>query len=558
MPDVVIVNPIPNNTVVVDINAATAGPQGIKGDKGDKGDTGERGPSGDSTTTFSYNANTATINGDPTVTKLSWNSATQTSSTVLRVNHSDADAKNNSTFLHLITKDDVVVIEDKNNVANFQTWEVTGAPTFQATWDEFPVILKSSGGSSFTNNQSLLFSIISIGSVGPQGPAGPDQTAQKVLYVSKSGLDTNDGTSLAKAKLTIKSAMAIATSDTTVFVKSGEYIEANPVTIPTKVALVGDSLRTVTIRPANITSDIFYVNNGSYITEVTFRGHEAPAAAVAYNPNGSAGEITQSPYVYNCSSITTTGTGMRVDGEHVEGGKSMVAAQYTQINQGGKGIHLLNMAYAQLIGIYTICCAVGILCEDGAFCSLIGSDTSFGTIGLKADGVSTVLYTGTAPAINVNDRTATITGLSQTPYANNVVSFDNGTTFYTISGVTTVAGGSSTLTFAERVSTAVAAGATARFYQSSRITAAGHTFEYSGSGNTLPGALPQAGGVPNQANEVVEVGGGQVYRTSTDQQGDFRIGNSLVINRGTGDITGDAFDRSLFAVMTPYILALES
>jgi hypothetical protein len=408
--------------------------------------------------------------------------------------------------------------------------------------------------------------VIGPGQGGAIGPMGPDQIADNVIYVAKNGNDSNNGKSIAKAKLTIKAALAIATADTTVFVKSGDYTEANPVTIPTKVALVGDSLRTVTIRPATPTSDLFYVNNGSYITEVTFRGHLSPAAAIAYNPNGSAGNITQSPYVYNCSSITTTGTGMRIDGAHVTGGKSMLAGQYTQINQGGKGIHLLNMGYAQLIGIYTICCDVGILCESGGFCSLIGSDTSFGTIGLKASGVSPVLYTGTTPIINVNDASVTITNIRnvatnalQIPYANNVVSFDDGATFYTIKTITNkTVNGTATLTFAERISTPVAAGATAKFYQSSRITAAGHTFEYAGSGNTLPAALPQAGGIPNQALEVVETGGGQVYRTSTDQLGDFRIGNGLVINRGTGDITGDAFDRSLFAVMTPYILALES
>jgi hypothetical protein len=45
--------------------------------------------------------------------------------------------------------------------------------------------------------------------------------------------------------------------------------------------------------------------------------------------------------------------------------------------------------------------------------------------------------------------------------------------------------------------------------------------------------------------------------TSTDHKGDFRIGGDLVINRQSGTIEGATFDRSLFAVLTPYILALE-
>jgi hypothetical protein len=58
-------------------------------------------------------------------------------------------------------------------------------------------------------------------------------------------------------------------------------------------------------------------------------------------------------------------------------------------------------------------------------------------------------------------------------------------------------------------------------------------------------------------NEVTELRGGQVYFTSTDQLGDFRIGNGLVINRVDGTITGRTFNKALFAVMTPYILAIE-
>ena len=362
---------------------------------------------------------------------------------------------------------------------------------------------------------------------------------------------------LAKAFRTVKAALAIATSRTTVFVKSGDYYENNPVTIPAFVSVVGDSMRSTYIHASNPTSDLFYVNNGSYVKEVTFKDHLSPAAAIAYNPDGSAGTIYSSPYIYNCSSYTTTGTGMRIDGSVVNGNKSMLAGQYTQVNQGGIGIHILNKGYAQLIGIYTICCDVGVLCESGGFCSLIGSDTTFGNYGLKATGVSELLYTGTSPAIAKNDNIITISGLSQTPFANNVVTFDDGDTYFTISKVTPISGGNSTITLVERATTDVASGTTAKFYQSSRITASGHTFEYCGTGTSLSTSLPQLGGIPIQENEVIQEYGGQVYYTSTDQQGDFRIGGGLTINRGTGTISGVTFDRSLFAVMTPYILAIE-
>jgi hypothetical protein len=97
----------------------------------------------------------------------------------------------------------------------------------------------------------------------------------------------------------------------------------------------------------------------------------------------------------------------------------------------------------------------------------------------------------------------------------------------------------------------------ASFHQASYISSSGHTFEYVGSGTTIATALPYLGGVPKQENEVIQLRGGQVYFTSTDQQGDFRIGTGLVINRVDGTITGRTFNKALFAVMTPYILAIE-
>jgi hypothetical protein len=402
--------------------------------------------------------------------------------------------------------------------------------------------------------------ILEIHDPGVAGPTGPTEQsiALNVLYVSKSGNDSNDGTTLRKAKLTIKAALAIATSDTTVFVKSGDYTENNPLTVPVKVSLVGDSARSTTIRPLNTGQDILYVNNASYITGFSFKDHVSPAAAIAYNPNGSAGNITQSPYVFDCSSYTTTGTGMRIDGSVVTGGKSMLAGQFTQINLGGKGIHIINSGYAQLIAIYTICCDVSVLCESGGFCSLIGSDTSFGNYGLKAIGVSGLLYSGTAAAATpATSSTITINGLSHTPYLNNVVTFDNGTTYYSIDGATAISSGSSTISLDQRLVTAVANGTTAKFYQASRIMASNHTFEYCGSGTDLVTSRPQFGGIPDQSKEVIQTGGGQVFFTSTDQKGDFRIGTDLKVDRGSGTIEGVAFERSLFAIMTPYILALE-
>jgi hypothetical protein len=384
-----------------------------------------------------------------------------------------------------------------------------------------------------------------------------DSEVDNVLYVAKNGSDSNNGRSLAKPFLTVKAALAVATAKTTVFVKSGDYTEVNPVTIPANVAIVGDNLRTVTIRPTTTSSDLFYVNNGSYITGVTFRDHVSPAAAVAYNPNGSAGLITTSPYVQNCSSITTTGCGMRINGSYVTGLKSMVVDAYTQINQNGIGIHIINQGYAQLVSVFTICTSFAIKCESGGSCSITNSNSSFGTYGLYADGVSTALKVAASNGASQIGDTIVINGLaSYQPAINNVVQFTGDANYYTIIGATVTAGGQSSVQFDAEVAAPIANATVATFYQRSFISASGHTFEYVGSGTNLTTALPQAGGVPIQANEVTSINGGKVFFTSTDQRGDFRIGADLTFNRASGTITGRTFNKSLFAVMTPYILAI--
>jgi hypothetical protein len=95
------------------------------------------------------------------------------------------------------------------------------------------------------------------------------------------------------------------------------------------------------------------------------------------------------------------------------------------------------------------------------------------------------------------------------------------------------------------------------FYTRSAIIASAHTFEYVGAGTNPATALPQYGGIPDPAKEVVTANGGVVTFTSTDQKGNFRVGKGFTVNQATGTVSGDDFYRSLFAIMTPYILALQ-
>lgn len=517
-------------------------------------------------------------------------------------------------------------------------------------------------------------------------------------------------------------------------------------------------------------------------------------AATANTGYVGAGFVFTSPYVHNCSSITSKGTGMRVDGSRAAGLRSMVLDSYTQLNEGGTGIEMVNRGYAQLVSIFTICTDKSIVCKDGGFCSITNSNSSFGRLGLVADGVSEALYSGVSNGIDQLGGTLVLDGLNDRPNygdamkitsslpisdikiigisatvsnsgtgyaANDVLTLTGGTfvtppqfkvasvkvvgtptvnsggasgyttgerlvftsgystpailevtatagaitgltiidpgvnntatsgtqivapdidpgagvtvnltfgantvdintfgevtvapfnaasitggsglgagldvvysiqvefagdhffgggeevefenivgmtqlngrkyyiqltgesdtvylhrdpdlltgvdvqeftaytsggnavveDYYTVDSATDEVGGqNSTITLTRPIRRPVPDNTAVTFHQRSVISASSHTFEFIGSGNDLATATPESGAFPIQANEITQLNGGAVYFTSTDQVGDFRIGTELVINRDTGTISGRTFNKSLFAVLTPYILALE-
>ena len=94
------------------------------------------------------------------------------------------------------------------------------------------------------------------------------------------------------------------------------------------------------------------------------------------------------------------------------------------------------------------------------------------------------------------------------------------------------------------------------FARISRILTSSHSFEYIGTGTTINSALPFEGGIPIKANEVDARDGAQIPFTSTDQKGNFDIGEGIQIDQTTSTIRGRDFSRSVQAEITPLILAL--
>jgi len=254
------------------------------------------------------------------------------------------------------------------------------------------------------------------------------------IYVSKGAPDdTQDGLSWAKAKRTIKAACELAQTmidsaevevdHVSIFIASGDYTEECPITVPPGVALIGDNLRSVTVRPSDPTSNVFYLNSNCYIWGMTVRGHRLSPSALDITPEGYAGYnglglprntpqtgfafsfapgavIRVSPYIQNCSSISGSGVfgsedyvpgggGILVDpGVCAEGNRinSIVLDAFTQINQGGIGCKVVGRGYMQLVSFFVNFCQFGILCVDGGHVTLLNSNCSFGNYAFWSEG----------------------------------------------------------------------------------------------------------------------------------------------------------------------------
>jgi hypothetical protein len=470
---------------------------------------------------------------------------------------------------------------------------------------------------------------------------GPIPSVSNTFYVATNGSDSNDG-GLNTPFRTIKQACTAATAlggNVAIRVSSGTYVEQTPITIPRNTALMGDNLRTVTIKPADPATDLFYMTNGTYVWGISVRDYLG--AAFAYNPDGSAGNVFVSPYIQNITSTTTTGTGCRIDGNLVTANstKAMILGFYTIINRGGIGVDLLNSAYSQAVNIYTIATDIGLRTRSGSFVTLNGSDCSIGEFGLVSEGLGPLQTSGSTvgssttgtfiidnllanqqPHVNtvmvINDtqfdttsgntltievQLVTLTVGTNLFYGNNenviiantsinfmtgtVQSYSNTTgvmqvlvtgtngsgtysdwdvnifprTYYTIDTIqpNVPAANMATVTVQEVFTGNLVNGTNLEFYTRSAIIASAHTFEYVGAGINPRTALPQYGGIPKPEQEVKTVNGGVVTFTSTDQKGNFRVGKGFTVNQATGTVSGDDFYRSLFAIMTPYILALQ-
>ena len=556
-----------------------------------------------------------------------------------------------------------------------------------------------------TDYRLSAFSVSGVGAGVSWRPSGVQ--TKRTIWVTKNGCDTNSGLLEGDAKYTIGAAVAIAQKGDTVKIRSGIYYENNPIGLRDDVAVSGEDLRLVTLVPNNENRDFFHVRRGCLIENLSFAGAShatmhTGCGAVAFPPtqaditngnveffqaingytafgpaNEGASGRWKSPYIRNCTNFMTGSIGMRINGNHADANftgtnnlgqdiKSMVCDSFTQYNEQGIGVSLSHNAYAQLVSIFTIGCDVGIAATSGGQCDLTNSNSSFGNVGLKADGVGATEFTGLTfsnvdaesdifPVTNLRDSigrfrkpfdgqglffkinlgdyndtpatgvltepmkfirsinvidgglpgdyiagappivtvpnplgpeaiaaefsanvsaAGTITSVdvissgrnflpdqsftvSITGTGNAVLEADTDPILFTVSVATEPSSvGLTTITFNEFVPYEVNAGVDIELVRISRIITSSHSFEYIGAGTDINKANPFQGGVPKPENEVIAINGGQCPFTSTDQKGNFRIGQGLVVDQTTSTIRGRDFNRAIQAQLTPLILAL--
>ena len=544
------------------------------------------------------------------------------------------------------------------------------------------------------------YRLASVGTGVSWRPSGVE--TQNTIWVTKDGNDSNTGLLEGDAKATVGAAASVAEPGDTIVIRPGVYTENNPIGLRTDVTVTGQDLRLVTIRPLNVTKDVFHVRRGCLIENINFAGtsvlvNHSGCGAVAfpstdpadyavsgYIAPGPANEGPtgrwRSPYIRNCTNFMTGSIGMKINGDHATAStpgndlKCMVCDSFTQYNENGIGVSITNNGYAQLVSIFTINCDIGIYADSGGSCDLTNSNSSFGNFGLYAVGIGSTEFTGTVgtfpptrgqtgvdagsdivafenvgnsrrpydgqtlffkidlgnypdsvgtgviqePMVDIQEIIVTNGGSgysaaspptviirdssdnSQQPKGpqgiiaelsptidevsgvitaidivnsgrnylstqNLEVVIDGGSAtaevvtrpiYYAVDSATENSAGISTVTFTEFIPYELFGGEQVSFRRISRILTSSHSFEYIGTGTDINTATPFTGGVPIKANEIVALDGAQIPFTSTDQKGNFDIGEGFQINQPTSTIRGRDFSKAIQAEVTPLILAL--
>ena len=311
------------------------------------------------------------------------------------------------------------------------------------------------------------------------------------FYVAVNGNDSNAGDHpngpFATLKRALQASDASIQGPVTIRVMAGEYQEDLPLTVPSNVSVIGEDMRNTIITPDTGTqsSDVFLLNGESTVQNLTIKGFYSPGYAFKFAPNTVIS--SRSPYVQNVTVITQ---GTTVSASDPRGFASGDAGGGAYID--GASVNSASNEAAMLFhsstfitpGVDTITMTNGVRVE------WLNSFTYFANRGLYAvDGVtghlstdgSTVKYGAELRAIG-----------SANVYGN----------------YGAVADGADTLMYLVQ-----------------------HNMAYIGSGKFLDNDPSRV----IQTQEVTELNSGNIYFSTTDHLGNFRVGDNFFVDLESGE-----------------------
>lgn len=397
---------------------------------------------------------------------------------------------------------------------------------------------------------------------------------QKV-YVQLSGNDVaGDGNNLASAYRTIKYALSQATSGQTIEISPGVYEEEFPLEVPQGVAVVGSGLRSTTIIPTTAThfNNCFLLNGESTVQDLTVKDMFYDSVndtgyAFSYAPGTLV--TTRSPYikdvsVINRGSVTTTtpydpfgyaigdaGRGIKVDGALVDRNSleaAMLFDSITLIVPNSIGLEITNGGRVEWLNSFVYFADLGIHGYAGT--DGIGGD---GKTYIELNGVTGTILPGDTATFTSSDGSSVITTTVESLQDANTIVIDGRNDDFEFFDFTPddIAFSPSGATATEIVNydrkefaAELRSIASANVYGDRGVLADGadvrlrlssHDFGYIGSREKFTNDDNDV----VTANEVIEANDGKVFFNSSDQYGDFRVGEYFRVNQETGEVTFD-------------------
>lgn len=314
---------------------------------------------------------------------------------------------------------------------------------------------------------------------------------ENTWYVSTNGIDTNPGDHPNFAFATVTEALSAAQSaggNNLIYIMPGTYTEIFPLTVPANTTVRGQSLRSVKIQPTVSTNDkdAFLLNEGCLISDLTVTnfyydsiGDTGYAFRFANNINVTA----KSPYIQNVTVITA---GSVTSGSDPRG-----------FDEGDAGRGAL---------------------VDGSVANSVSNQASmlFNAVTLITPGVDAVTMTNGVRVEFID---------SFTYFANRSLYATNGSLGFASLG--TIFGAEVRVIASASVYGNIGAEADGN---QTLMYLINHNMAYVGSGKNVQNDIS----LVDQTKETIELNSGKIYYQSQDQSGNYRVGDTFVVDFDTG------------------------